>query len=364
MARWRSVGGESVRTTLLGVTLLAGLAAGLAGAPGSSAGARWDAVRIQTESGVDISPVPLGEVGTAGPWQMRVLEVLTGTAATDLVVGAHPANEPPRDGFTYLAVRLGVTNDGPTPLALDTDDFAALDGAGGTRRFVGAFAPSPAIDAVVAPGGSHEGWAVLGAPADAVTPVLLFDSLSVSGNWADRTFALADQVPAPAEAPPVDANDVGTDPAAPATVGDVVVTADWSVELLEVVSGDAVYALYPASDYRTTALGAASASDPDDADGDGAVGWLAIRVRVTALERGEATVHLPATAMVLSGADGEPIANTIVLTPPSPDASGAYVPGVAREGWVAFELPASAVVAGVRFLPFLTGDDPRYLDVG
>ncbi|MEJ7763154.1 MAG: hypothetical protein WKF80_10230, partial [Thermomicrobiales bacterium] len=205
--------------------------------------------------------------------------------------------------------------------------------------------------------------AVLAAPVGAAS-LLLFDSLSISGNWADRTFALAEgEVPGPSDDAPMAANDTGADPAAPVGVGEVVVTDEWAVELLEVVSGNGVYALYPASDYRTTALGAAAASDPGDADGDGAIGWLAIRVRVTNLETGEATVHLPATAMVLSGADGEPIANTIVLTPPSPDASGPYVPGIAREGWVAFELPASAEVAGVRFLPFLTGDDPRYLAV-
>jgi len=365
VARWGIGGRGLARVAVLGLTLLAGVACSPSARPGAASVARWDALLGQAEStapAVAETPVPLGETAAAGPWQMRVVEILTGAAATDLVVGANAANEPPREGVTYLAVRIAVTNDGPSSLALATGDFVALAADGSVRRFVGAFAPSPAIDAVVEPGAAHEGWAVLAAP-DGVDSLLLFDSLSISGNWADRTFALAEgDVTGPAAAP-IAANDTGADPAVPAGVSEAVVTGSWAVEVLEVVSGDTVYSLYPASDYRTTALGAAAASDPGDADGDGAVGWLAIRVRVTNLETGEATVHLPATAMVLSDAGGEPIANTIVLTPPSPDASGPYVPGVAREGWVAFELPSSAEVAGVRFLPFLTGDDPRYLAV-
>jgi len=356
---------DAKRLAVLGALLLAGLGSAVDGAPGAASGARWDALLTQSVTTATAIPVPLGEEAAAGPLRMRVLEVLTGPAATEFVVAANAANEPPRDGFTYLAIRIAVTNDGLAPLPLDTDDFSALDGTGTVRRFVGAFAPSPAIDAVVAPGESHEGWAVLGAPADAAAPLLLFDSVSISGNWADRVFALTNGEPAgPVAADPLPVNDAGTDVAAPAGAGETVVTGAWSVEVVEVVTGAAVYDLYPASDYRTTALGIAAAWDPGDADGDGAVGWLAIRVRVTSLEVGEAIVHLPATAMVLAGADGEPIANTIVLTPPSPDASGSYVPGVAREGWVAFELPASTGVAAVRFLPYLTGDDPRYLDVG
>ena len=356
----RSVSGGLVwHLAALGLALAVGL--NVAGA--SPAGAGRSDPLAQTGMVADlVAPVPLGEEGAAGPWRMRVVEVLSAQAATDLIVAANAANEPPREGITYLAIRIAATNAGLAPLALDTDDFAALDRTGAIRRFVGAFAPAPAIDATVEVGASHEGWVVLAAPTDAPDPLLLFDSLSISGNWADRAFALGPEPVVPPPAPAAEPrNEVGADPADPAAVGERVVTGAWAVEILEVSVGDAVYALYPVSDYRTTALGAAAASDPDDADGDGAVGWLAVRVRVTNLETDRVTAHLPATALVLAGADGEAIPDTIVLTPPSPDASGAYVPGTAREGWVAFELPAGADIAAVRFLLHRTGDDPRYL---
>ncbi len=309
------------------------------------------------------SPVPLGTEGSAGPWRMTVLEVLTGQEATDLVTAANGLNDPPRDGFTYVAARLSATNSGRKPLSIAGDDFAITGDEGTVRRFVGTFAPDDAIDGEVGPGESREGWVILGAPADEGSLVLIFDSLRLSGNWADQAFALMEG--AALAAPGLDAapNDSGTDPAAPAGTGVVVVTDEWQVELLEVVIGDPVYALYPPSDYRTTALGEAAAWDPNDADADGAVGWLAIRVRVTSLDAAVSEASLPATAFMLAGEDGEAIPNTLFLTPPQPDASGPFIPGAAREGWVAFELPGAYQYASVRFLPYRTDLGARYFDV-
>jgi len=58
--------------------------------------------------------------------------------------------------------------------------------------------------------------------------------------------------------------------------------------------------------------------------------------------------------------EGDPIPDVPTLTPPYPDASGAYDPGASREGWVAFELPLEYATATVRFLPYRADDDPRF----
>jgi hypothetical protein len=309
------------------------------------------------------SPTAFRSEANVGSWQMQVIDVLTGTEATDLVTAASPSNDVPRDGFTYIAVRLAVTNRSDQPLAIRTGDFAVTGSSGFVRRFIGAFSPEPAIDAVVAAGESHEGWAVLGAPVDERDLLLLYDSLSIPGNWADHAFELT--LDASLSIPAIEAqpNDVGTNPADPAPAGVVVVTDDWQIELLEVMIGDPVYALYPPSDYRTTALGEAAAWDPNDADADGAVGWLALRVEITSLDPERQLAAMPATAFMLAGADGSPIPNTLFLTPPRPDASGPYVPGVPREGWVVFELPGAHDVSSVRFLPYRTDTDARYFDI-
>lgn len=328
------------------------------------AGSPWQRVQMVSAATLDLgAPVPVGSEGDAGPWRMTVRDVLVGQEATDLVTSASAFNEAPRDGFTYVAVRLQVTNTGTGTLSIASDDFAITGSSGFIRRFLGTFAPDDAIDRQVASGERHEGWAIFGAPADETGLVLIFDSLNLTGNWADEAFALTDGVTVPSPPGDAEANDAGVDPASPVGVGTVVLTDEWQVELLEVVTGDPVYALYPPSDYRTTALGEAAAWDPNDADADGAVGWLAIRVRVTSVATVVDEAALPATAFMLAGDAGDPIPNTLFLTPPKPDASGPYLPGVAREGWVAFELPGAYAYTSVRFLPYRTGDDPRYFDV-
>ena len=165
-------------------------------------------------------PVPLGEAAQAGPLRMRVVEALTGDEATALVTDASDQNGPPREGATYVAVRLGVENTGAAPVRLDTGDFVVTGPSGFVRRFVGAAPPDPAIDAVVEPGASHEGWVVLGAPADEPGLLLVFDSLVLDGDWADRVFALTDGAAVPPVATPAaERDDPGVVPRAPARGG-------------------------------------------------------------------------------------------------------------------------------------------------
>lgn len=321
------------------------------------AAARATVTAVQAGSRAD--PVPFGEEGTAGPWRFAVEEVVVGDAATTLVVDADSRNEPPGEGFTYVAVRLRASNASELPLILSGDDFAITTDSGFVRRFVGAIPPAPAIDGTVAPGDTLVGWVVLGARVDEANAILLYDSLTLDGDWADRTFALAPGAAiADVAAPIAPPNDAGTSPANPVGLGETLVTAQWRLEVLEVARGREVYDL---SDRRVQALGPAAADDPMDADGDGAIGWVAMRLRIGNVQAGGAAAFLPPSAFMLAMADGSAVPNTLTLTPPSPDASGAYFSGASREGWAAFEIPAGYDLGIVRFLPYRTDTDPRFL---
>lgn len=311
------------------------------------------AARGQDLAGV---PTPLGEETDAGPLRLRVLDVVTGPEATERVVAASPTNGAPREGIGYVLVNLEVGNDGERAVPLDNDDFALAGASGLVRRFVGAQPPEPAIDGVLDPGATREGWVVLSAPDDETDLVLLFDSLALPGAWADRTLALEVGAALPAAPPLAKPNDAGTDPSAPAGPGTTVVTADWEIELLEAAEGEAVFDLV---DYRTGALGV---GDAVGEDADGTV-WVALRLRVTNVGDGAGEpAYLPANAFALADEAGEPILDALVLTPPRPDAAGAYLPGAAREGWVAFDVVPGAAYT-LRFLPYSTlaaDPDPRY----
>ena len=298
-------------------------------------------------------PVPFGAVAAAGPWRLSVLEVVTGAEATGRVLAASALNGAPREGFDYVVARVRAENGGDRPRAIDGDDFGLTGSSGLVRRFAGAVAPDPVLDATVGPGEAAEGWVAFGAPSDETNLLLMYDPLTLAGNWGDRLFALQQGAAIPdAAAPAAEANAVGVGPGAPAGFNEPIVTGDWQVEVLEVIEGAAIFDLV---DFRTGALGVDEAVNADP--------WLALRVRVTNVGVGGEAAFLPPTAFAVAGADGSPYPDVLRLTPPYPDVSATYYPGASREGLVIFELTEEYVGTGlalVRFQPYGADPDARY----
>jgi hypothetical protein len=304
-------------------------------------------------------PVPLGESVVAGPVELWVREVLIGPDAVAQVLGAAGTNVEPREGMTYVAVRLSARNIGRDPLWLDNDDFAVTGDSDLLYRFLGAQPPQPVLDLALAPGNTAEGWVVFAVPAAEGSLLLLFDSLSLGGSWADRVLAIQDG----ARRPDLDQraaarNEAGVDPAAPLGPGEIAVTEQWSVELLDIVSGAAAFDLV---DYRSGALG------PGDAVGDDGSVWVALRFRIQNVQSGGELAYFPANAFALVDEAGAPLLDVLTLTPPRPDASGGYYPGAVRDGWVMFDVPVDYVTAKVRLQPFAHTAptlDPRFFWFG
>ena len=111
-------------------------------------------------------PAPLGETVVAGPVELHVREIIVGADAVAAVLAASGANAAPREGMTYVAVRLAARNVGTSPLWLDNDDFAVTGDSDLLYRFLGALPPEPALDFELAPGEAAEGWVTFGVPAD------------------------------------------------------------------------------------------------------------------------------------------------------------------------------------------------------
>lgn len=300
---------------------------------------------------------PPGQEGVAGPLRITVLQVEEGRAAIDRLQAAGSANDPAADGLEYVTVYLRIANSGSGLVAIDHEDFVFLDSSGVVRRFTGAVPPDPVVDGELPPGESREGW-ITGIVQSGTSQLLLqFDSLSITGLWADAMFALrADSGLPVSPSASLATNDAGGDPGSPAVIGEQVVTEEWAVEIADVAYGQEVYDLYPASDYRTTALGGAA---PELVPY-----WLALRLNITNNRTGTTISYLPPTAFSLAYADGTPVPDVRLLTPPSPDASGSYLVGGSREGWVAFELPPTYDGSLIRFLPYSTDQDARYLTWG
>ncbi len=304
-------------------------------------------------------PVPFGETVMAGPIELAVRDILVGPDAIAAILAASPSNVEPRDGTTYVAVNISARNAGDNPTWLDNDDFAVTGDSGLVWRFLGAKPPDPALDLSLAPGESTVGWIAFGIPIEEASLLLLFDSLEISGSWADRVFALQDgaQIPGlPRRA--AEPNSAGTEFGSAVGIGEAAVTDQWSVELLDAVTGEAAFNLV---DYRTGALGVG-----DAAGEDGSV-WTALRFQIQNAQSGGELSYFPANAFVLVDDAGNPLLDVATLTPPRPDAAGGYYPGAQRDGWVMFDVPVDYTTATVRFLPFAhtaTALDPRHFTYG
>jgi hypothetical protein len=304
-------------------------------------------------------PIPFEEPVQAGPVELQVLDVLSGPEAVAAVLAASPTNVEPRDGFTYVAVNLSARNTGSQSLQLDNDDFAVTGDSGLVWRFLGAEPPEPALDVTLNPGESSEGWVTFGIPVEESSLLLMFDSVELSGSWADRVMALQDGAQIPDLAQRTAArNDAGTDFTAALGIGEAAVTDQWSIELLDVVTSEAAFDLV---DYRTGALGVGDATGAD-----GSI-WIALHFRIQNVVAGGELAYFPANAFVLVDEAGNPLLDVVTLTPPRPDAAGGYYPGAQRDGWVMFDVPLDYTTATVRFLPFAhtsTSLDPRFFFFG
>lgn len=301
-----------------------------------------------------VEPAPINQEVQAGPWKLTVLEVLTGDdAAAQITPGQSGRSQP--DGSIYIAVRIQAVNGGDQPLAIDGNDFGFTGSSGIVQRFVDASPPDPAFGGTVEPGATNEGWIVGVVASDEQNLLLLYDSLTLTGNWADRVFALQDGATVPdADGRAVKLNETGRDADAPAGLNEPMATRDWVVEVLEVAVGQEVYDLYPDSDYRTTALA-------DSQGGQDIPYWVAFRVKITNnRDLGGRPAYISPTAFMLADGSGDPVSDVLTLSPPDPDVSGSYFPGASREGWVAFEQPTDYSGALVRFQPYQSDSDPRY----
>lgn len=302
-------------------------------------------------------PAPLNSTAQAGPLALTVTDVVLGAAATEQVMAVSTHNESPADGVSYALAKVQIVNEGDQPVVVGGDDFAFTGSSGVVRRSLGLFPPEPSLEALLGPGESVEGWVAGAADADEENALLVFDSRALTGNWSGAVLALQEGASVlDAESAAVAVNDAGAGPGSPAGVNEQVATERWAVELLRVAVGQEVYNLFPASDYRTTALG--------DTAQELIALWVAVLVQVTNNETGGRLSHFPATAFHLAYSDGQPVNDVRMLTPPRPDASGDYYPGASRQGWVAIELPAGFSGSLIRFQPFAADDDVRYLTWG
>jgi hypothetical protein len=209
------------------------------------------------------------------------------------------------------------------------------------------------LHGVVEQGASLEGWIVSAATADEENLCLVYDSLTLGGNWADVVIALdAGATIADASARLREPNTAGDRITAPAAVGETIATADWVITINQVIEGQDVYNLFPGDDYRTTALG--------DTYAAGLPYWVGLNVTISNNRTGGACGFFPSTAFIAVDGNDSTFDEAMVLTPPNPTVVGGYYPGGTREGWILIAMPVGYGLELVRFRPSDLSGETRY----
>lgn len=309
---------------------------------------------VQTQGLASIPLEQLDREFVAGPWKLTLSNLVRGADAAAQIAAVSDQNAAPPADIDYVLFQVNATNAGQESIWIDFDDFAMVGAAGVVHRSLQLIPPDPMLRATVEPGASTSGWVPGAIETSESAPVIVFDPRVLSGSWADRAVGVAAGSSFPntgvaSQSP----NEIGSTPTAPAGVGEAIVTADWVVELQQAVFGHDVY---DRSDYRAQAVG--------DSDPNTIGNWAALEVKITNNRNDAMISHFPATAFSLAFADGSEVFDVWRLTPPLPDVSGDYLPGASFTGWAAFERPAEFSGTLVRFQPFRTDEDVRYLTWG
>jgi hypothetical protein len=148
---------------------------------GASLGIPSDLVSIKpTDAGKDRSaPAPRSEKIITDDWELSILDVIRGDEAWKMAQEANQFNDPPQEGFEYIAVKVHVRYIGTEdkPSSMDGSFFKSTGSAGILHDAPSVVDPSPQLDISLYPGGEFEGWIVVQASVGETNMMLVFEPL-------------------------------------------------------------------------------------------------------------------------------------------------------------------------------------------
>lgn len=133
-----------------------------------------------TDAGKDRSaPAPRSEKIITEDWELLIIDVIRGDEAWKMAQEANQFNDPPLDGFEYIAVKVHVRYIGTEDRAASIDGtfFKSTGSAGILHDAPSVVDPLPQLDVSLYPGGEFEGWIVVQASIGETNMILVFEPL-------------------------------------------------------------------------------------------------------------------------------------------------------------------------------------------
>jgi Domain of unknown function (DUF4352) len=301
-------------------------------------------------------PFPPAEVHSAPNWDIEVLEFVRGDEAWTMIQDANPYNDPAPEGMEYLLVKVrGVSSyDDNEEHSLAEWDFKLTGSQAIQYPTAYAITPDPALDGTVFNGGEVDGWIsfLIGEGEDNL--ILVFDEFASFDDNRFRYFALEEgaSILATEGLQEIQPTDLGVDRSDPAPFGETVVTEDWEVTLLDVVSGDEAW---------DTLLAANEFNDPAEPGME----YFLTRVKVRYIGSSEQAESIDDFSFQSTGSMNVLYDNPFAI-PPDPALDAILYPGGEFDGWVTLLAAEGETDLMVVFAPWADfGDEnQRYLAIG
>lgn len=288
------------------------------------------------------NPHPPGSTVSLANWDVTLLESpIRGPEAWALLKEANMFNEPPSAGQEYLLLHLSIVHKGTTT----EENSLGLHVTGSANVVHHSFdnwqvPPAPILRSHLSGPDQSAGWEAYTIAAGERNLILMVDDLF---NFAEpvQYLALTAESPPPipaAELANVRPTSLGAAPDDPAAVGNIVTSANWQMQVLEVVRGEAAWQL---------ALATNRFNDPPPAGFEYVL--VRARVRYLGLAEGPHSINHYSHFATLDG-DGQ-VYTRPSLVVPTPQLYGWLFPGGEITGWLAAQVSVADPTPLLRFSP-------------
>ena len=295
------------------------------------------------------APLPHGSVAPLPSLQVAVTDWLRGDAAWQSLRSASIANEPARDGWEYVLVRLQLTGVAPQSW-VGCRDFRVI-GADRIAYFHGAqIPPAPALEyATLAAEQNAEGWCAYAVHAGERNLLLMINEPDDRDPDALRYVALEEgaAIEPASIAVPNPPQSAGDAPLSAAALGREVVTQEWTLKAVEMLRGEAAQHLVESANSR----------NKPPAEG---LEYVAAKIHARYHGPDERPGLLSPSQFRAIDGKGEPYETPIVLDV-FPDLTRTLLPGGEHTGWVVLQVAPGDSGAVLRFQPYYPDRALRYL---
>jgi len=292
-------------------------------------------------------PHPAGAQAVTSDWTLDVLNVVRGEEAWSRLYAANSMNDPPREGWEYLLLKLSVSFTARDRKEETLGLSVTGDGAVIYRGFA-AVPPEPRLDVDFTRGASNTGWHAFLIPENESGLLLIFDSLrEMDAPYHYLALEEGAQHLVDFSLDEIQPTGQGTALASPAPLGNTVTSEDWQVTVERVLWDDVAWDALIEANYL---------NDPPAENRR----YLLVEARVRYIGLAEGPEILGAYDFSVTGSD-EAIYSPPALVEPEPALDAYLFPGGEVTGWVALETDLFVDSPVLIFDPSYRESEIRYL---